>query len=130
MVRWLGRGMAGMWRARGAEVDVVTWAPTTPARRRRRGFDQAELLARVVASELRRPCLCLVSRRPGPPQTGRSEAERAGNPVFDAVRGAEGRRVLLIDDVVTTGATVAAAGRVLADSGAVRVHALAAAHPP
>src|SRR5688500_14690893 len=48
---------------------VVTWAPTSASRRRQRGFDQAELLARAVARRAGRPVARLLSRRPGPPQS-------------------------------------------------------------
>src|SRR5437773_10892718 len=48
-------------------VDVVTWAPTSAARRRQRGFDQARLLARAVALRIHRPCRALLARTPGPP---------------------------------------------------------------
>src|SRR5436853_66800 len=61
-------------------VDVVTWAPTTTARRRQRGFDQAEHLARAVGAALAvpvRPCLI---RRAGAAQTGRSAGERRRGP--------------------------------------------------
>lgn len=110
-------------------VDVVTWVPTTAARRRARGFDQAELLGRTVARGVGVPCRALLRRRPGPPQTGRPvEARRAG-PSFDARRPAPAR-VLLVDDVITTGATVAAAARALRSAGAVEVHVLAAARTP
>ena len=51
-LRWLGAGLALRVLSRSVAVDLVTWAPTTGAHRRRRGFDQAELLARVVAAEL------------------------------------------------------------------------------
>src|SRR5438552_3530764 len=47
---WLGDAMVAALDESAAGVDVVTWAPTTDARRRQRGFDQAEMLARAVAS--------------------------------------------------------------------------------
>jgi predicted amidophosphoribosyltransferase len=90
-------------------ADVVSWLPTTAARRRERGFDQAELLARALARRLDLPCRPLLRRRPGPSQTGRNRAERAGNVVFRARRRAAGRRAILVDDVCTTGATMRAA---------------------
>jgi predicted amidophosphoribosyltransferase len=98
------------------EVDLVTWAPTTPARRRARGYDQSELVARAVARHLRRPCRGLLRRVAGPAQTGRSAAARRGNPGFVLRRHRPGR-VLLVDDVITTGATVAAASRCLREGG-------------
>lgn len=113
-----------------AAVEVVTWAPTTADRRRRRGFDQAELLARGVARRLGRPCRGLLYRRPsGPCQTGRSLAERRHGPTFD-VRRPVTARVLLVDDVVTSGATVAAAAAALRAAGALSVHVVVAARTP
>ena len=110
-------------------ATVVTWAPTTADRRRARGFDQAQLLARAVARRLGLPCRGLLRRAPGPPQTGRSAEARQISPCFEPRRRVEGP-VLLIDDVVTTGATMAAAGRALARGGASSVQALAAARTP
>jgi predicted amidophosphoribosyltransferase len=111
-------------------ASVVTWVPTTAARRRERGFDQAELLARAVARRLRLPCRPLLRRAPGPAQTGRSRAERrTAPPAFTPRRPARGP-VLLVDDVVTTGATASAAARALRAGGAPRVLLLAAARTP
>jgi predicted amidophosphoribosyltransferase len=111
------------------EVDVVTWAPTTPARRRSRGFDQSELLARIVARRLGRPCRKLLARPDGVPQTGRSAADRWTGPRFVGRRAVPGR-VLLVDDVVTTGATVTIAARALRLCGATRIVVLALARTP
>ena len=109
---------------------VVTWVPTTTVRRRDRGFDQAELLARAVARRLRLPCRPLLRRAPGPAQTGRSRAERrVAPPSFTARRPTSGP-VLLVDDVVTTGATASAAARTLRGAGAPRILLLAAARTP
>jgi predicted amidophosphoribosyltransferase len=130
--------LGGLGRAAAALVaappDVVTWAPTSARRRRERGFDQAELLARVVGRALGRPARRLLVRAPGEAQTGRSRAERWTGPSFrpagpgrrPALRG---RAVLVVDDVVTTGATLAAAAAALRPSGAV-VHGLAIARTP
>jgi predicted amidophosphoribosyltransferase len=108
---------------------LVTWAPTTPARRRARGFDHAELLAREVARRTHRGARRLLERRPGPPQTGRAASERRIGPEFVA-RGAVAASVLLVDDVATTGATLAAAARSLRARGTTRVVALTAARTP
>jgi predicted amidophosphoribosyltransferase len=126
-VPFLARGMAAIV---PYEIDLVTWAPTTPARLRSRGFDQARLLSRAVARELGVPCRALVRRRPGPAQTGRDALARYSGPGFAARRPVAGRRVLLVDDVVTTGATVAAASRALRAAGAGEVHVVAAARTP
>lgn len=126
-VAWLAEGMAGL--IGPDEVEVLTWAPTSAERRRRRGFDHAELLARRVAGRLRLPCRALLSRAPGPPQTGRSLEERHLGPAFSPTRPMVGWRIAVIDDVVTTGATFDAAGRALRAAGAVHLLAVAAAHP-
>ncbi|HVF13755.1 MAG TPA: phosphoribosyltransferase family protein [Acidimicrobiales bacterium] len=128
---FLARGVAALTDNLGP-VDVVTWAPTTAARRRDRGFDQAELLARAVARRLDRgevACRRLLLRPPGPAQTGQPIQSRRDGPSFLPV-GRVPPRVLLVDDVVTSGATVAAAARALRAAGAVEVHVVAAARTP
>jgi predicted amidophosphoribosyltransferase len=128
-VPFLARGMAALSGGTDA-VDMVTWAPTTPARLRARGFDQAEVLARAVARRLGLPCRRLLRRRPGPAQTGRDAVARHAGPEFGGRGPVAGRRLLLVDDVVTTGATVSAAARALRDAGAVEVRVVAAARTP
>ncbi len=134
-LRWLANGMAGLVGSpdrAGRPAVVVTWAPTTTARRRDRGFDQAELLARAVARRLHLPCRRLLVRRPGPHQTGRSLAERRHGIAFRAV-GRPPRvapAVLLVDDVVTSGSTLSAAAGAVRRAGAGPVFALTAARTP
>lgn len=111
-------------------VDLVTWVPTTAVRRRARGYDQAELLARSVARHLGRPCPRLLSRRPGPPQTGRALAERSRGPQVSALRRIPGAAVLLVDDVVTSGSSVRVSALALRSAGARSVVVLAAARTP
>jgi predicted amidophosphoribosyltransferase len=129
VVRSLAGAMARQ--ARRHHVDVVTWAPTTAVRRRRRGYDQAEVLARAVAWRLGVPCRRLLRRvdQDAPPQTGRSREERLAGPVFVVRRRVRGE-VLVVDDVVTTGATLRAAEAALHQAGARAVHCLAAAATP
>jgi len=113
------------------DLDVVTWAPTGASRRHRRGFDQAELIARTVAHQLGVPCRRLLDRTAGvPAQTGRSRSERLHGPGFAASPAVAGRAVLLIDDVVTTGATLAAAATALRSAGATGVSSYAVAATP
>jgi predicted amidophosphoribosyltransferase len=110
-----------------AGVEAVTWAPTTAARRRRRGYDQAELLARALARRLRLPPRALLSRHPQDcSQTALGRSARLENPRF-RVRAGPPRRVLVVDDVTTTGATLSAAAAVLRRAGAAEVHGLTVA---
>jgi predicted amidophosphoribosyltransferase len=124
-VRWLAFQMAALVDAR--DIDVVTWVPTTAGRRTQRGFDQAELLARAIARQVRRPCRRLLVRGAGPPQTGRSMYERRAGPELDAKTVRDARRVLLVDDVITTGTTVEVAARALRTKGVEHVRVVAAA---
>jgi predicted amidophosphoribosyltransferase len=127
VVGWLAAAMAPL--VPPPLPDVVTWAPTTPARRRERGFDHAELLARAVGRLACRRSRRLLSRAPGRPQTGQPVAARRVGPAF-APRGRVPAAVLLVDDVATTGATIAAAAVALRDGGAERIVALTAARTP
>jgi predicted amidophosphoribosyltransferase len=111
------------------DYDAVTWAPTTGRRRRERGFDQAEVIARTAARQLHLPSRRLLVRRGGSGQTGRSRSERLHAPEFAARPGVAGLRVLLVDDVVTTGSTLAAACTALEQAGAEVVPAAVAATP-
>ncbi|MBE7004489.1 MAG: ComF family protein [Ruminococcaceae bacterium] len=107
----------------GGEFDIVTWAPVSEKRRRERGYDQAELLARAAAKCWdTRPERLLKKLRDNPPQSGLGAAERRGNVLGiygaaqpDKIKDA---RVLLIDDIVTTGSTLGECVRVLKESGA------------
>ena len=118
-------------RLRVGPVDVVTWAPTSGARARTRGYDQSELLARAVSRELGVPCRRLLYRSHGEQQTGHNRAERLHGVSFRSrVLRRAGRpplRVLLIDDVVTTGATLVAARAALHRAGVGSVVCVAAA---
>ena len=82
VVPWLAACMAEAVAAGEVETAVIAWAPTTPVHRRTRGFDPAELLARAVARRLRRPVRGVLTRSPGPPQTGLPAAARRVGPRF------------------------------------------------
>ena len=113
-----------------AEIDVVTWVPTTARHRRERGFDHGEMLARAVAKRLRRPARRLLTRPFDDPQTGRNKAQRAIGPTLHARPAASGRRVLIVDDVTTTGVTLANAACQLERAGAVDVVKATAGRTP
>jgi predicted amidophosphoribosyltransferase len=116
---------------RAHDLDVVTWAPTSRRRRRQRGFDQAEVVARRVAAQLGLPCRRLLERDGASvAQTGLDRATRLHGPTFRASPRAEGRAVLVIDDVVTTGSTLRSADRALRGAGAVAVLRAAVATTP
>jgi len=111
-------------------VDGIVPVPLHPARLAERGFNQAELLAAPCASHWGLPLLTrtLVRARATRPQTELDGAARRDNVAgaFRVSRPADvaGRRLLLVDDVLTTGATVAAAARVLRQHGAREVGVL------
>ena len=107
----------------GPAIDGIVPVPLHRSRERERGFNQAEVLARVVGRRLQRPVFrkTLQRIRPTPPQTGKLR-KRVQN-----VRGAfavrrpdeiRGRSLLLVDDVLTTGATVNECAKVLMKGGA------------
>ena len=106
--------------------------PLHPSRLRERGYNQAELLAKEIASALDRPLRTDVLKRTraAPPQvSSQSRSERIRN-VQDAFASApiDGEVVVLVDDVTTTGATLEAAARALGKAGAARVYGLAFAY--
>lgn len=122
-----GRHLAMKLRQELPEWDLLTWIPISKKRRRKRGYDQVELLAEAVSRELEtEPIQTLRKIRDNPPQSGISgEAKRRANVlgVYKVVDPGlvAGKRVLLLDDIVTTGATVSEASRVLLSAGAKEV---------
>jgi predicted amidophosphoribosyltransferase len=104
----------------GAVVPV----PTAASRSRRRGFDPAAELAGALAERLGAPLEpCLVRRGAGR-QVGRRRAERIGHPPQIHARGTAPRSAMLVDDVLTTGATLTACAKALRAAGAARVVAV------
>src|SRR6266576_4436064 len=119
-------------RLRGRQFDVIVPVPLHPARQRERGFNQASLLAELLSARISIQSKPLLERiRYTTTQTALDRAERMEN-LHDAFRlrknaDVRGLRVLLIDDVLTTGSTLSECARVLKDAGVISVHAATAA---
>lgn len=107
----LGGVLAAHVAADPPAVDVVTWVTTAPARRRRRGTDHAAVLAAAVGERIDVPVVPLLR-----------VATHAGEERLRASRHLPGSEVLLVDDVLTTGATAVAAASELLRAGAGRIH--------
>ena len=111
-------------------ADLVTWCPLSKKRRRERGFDQSELLARAVGKRLGLPVAGTLKKvKHTSPQSGLEEesARRAnarGAYVVLPECGLRGRRVVLVDDVVTSGATLSECAGLLMMAGAEEVYGL------
>ncbi len=124
----LARAFMNSWE-RG-EIDLVIPVPLHSKRRRQRGFNQAGLLGRGLARLAAVPFKddVLARTRNTPPQVGLTDSERLKNvhQAFRCARPAEiaRKRVLLVDDVMTTGATVGSATEALLNAGALRVSVL------
>lgn len=128
--RWIavrfGRHLA---RAVGETIDVVTYAPTTNLRLRRRGHDQSALIASSVARTLRVRHVRTLRRVDSRVQTGASRAQRMHGPRYVVRRRAvRGRTVLLVDDVLTTGSTLRHAREALLQAGAREVRCAVVAY--
>jgi predicted amidophosphoribosyltransferase len=130
----LGAAVARRWARIGVGTDLVTHVPVHAARARARGYDQAELIARAVAHHLHLPYAPFLAReRATIAQFDLDRHDRAANVAGAfAARPAPGtalvgRWVLLVDDVVTTGATLAACAEALERAGALGTSAITVA---
>jgi len=131
----MGAAVARRWARAGAAGDAFVPVPASPDRLRERGYDQAALIATAAARQLSLPVLEALERtRATTAQFDLDRAARATNlvdafrvrdlAIADAVRG---RWLVLVDDVVTTGATLGACATALLDAGALAVSAIAVA---
>lgn len=113
-----------------ASVDVVTWVPTTRSRVRKRGVDHAELLARWVGRRLGVPVRGLLVKTSRDAQTGRSRRQRMVGPTFVVSPLRNQPRIMVVDDVVTTGTSMRRARASLVAAGARLVVCVAVAATP
>ena len=125
----LGRCLAMRLSQEGPEeADLLTWVPVSPLRRLLRGYDQTELLALCVGRELGiRPVATLRKIRHNRKQSTIFDAAQRRANVLGAYRVRDpkqvaGKRIILIDDVLTTGATAGECARMLLTAGAKEVH--------
>ena len=113
--------------------DCITWVPLSRRRLRKRGYDQAGLLAKALAKETGRPCAPLLKKiRNAAPQSGRKSREERRSNIQGAYRPARradiaGKTILLIDDIVTTDSTLSECASVLLAAGASSVKAVTVA---
>ncbi|HEV2046866.1 MAG TPA: ComF family protein [Chthoniobacterales bacterium] len=131
VARWLFAALDDD-RLRQKRFDVIIPVPLHPARERERGFNQAALLAELASAQMSLQTRPLLERtRYTTTQTAFDRAERMENlhGAFRLRKSADVRklRVLLIDDVLTTGSTLSECARVLKKAGAISVHAATAA---
>lgn len=116
------------------DFDILTWVPIAPLRHLRRGYDQVELIAIALGKELEvTPQRTLRKIRNTPPQSGiREDAHRRANVLcaYRCIRPSEikGKRVLLLDDIITSGATASECARTLLIAGAKEVYCAAIAN--
>lgn len=116
-----------------ANADILTWIPISERRLKKRGFDQVELLAEKMTQELQIPAMALLWKRRDNPQQSKivGHAQRRANVLgaYEAInqQSIAGKRILLLDDILTTGATAGECARILLEAGAKEVHFAAVA---
>lgn len=127
----LGSYMSELVKREALKVDIVTFVPISKNVRRKRGYNQAKLLAETVSSKVNKPCLELLEKvKETKDQIGLNKEERWGNVSdcfkFNEKLCIEGKNILLVDDVITTGATAVNCVKLLKKFGAGRVYILTA----
>lgn len=118
--RWLDEALSY------TETDVVTFVPTAQNRVRSRGFDQSRVIAKHFCVSRELPFDVLLVRHGSSRQVGAEKQARESQVVgaYSAKKRLNGEKVLLIDDITTTGVTLSEAARVLKKNGAGKVDAI------
>ena len=128
-----GRLLAMKLLSEGADFDILSWVPISRLRKWRRGYDQVQLIAEAVGKELGvTPVSTLIKFRNNRPQSRLGSAPQRRANAMGVYRLAKGidvqnKRILLLDDIITTGATAGECARVLLTAGAKEVSCAAIA---
>lgn len=135
--RSYARGYAAVLARRLPEIgdryDLITWVPVSRRRKLKRGYDQVELIAHALCKELGvTPVACLKKIRHNPPQSGITSAAARRANVLGVYKVPDpetvaGKRILLLDDIITTGATISECAKTLMAAGATEVYGVAVA---
>ena len=117
------------------DYDVLTWVPVSRRRLRKRGYDQVAVIASALGKELGTPAVSVLQKqRHTPPQSTLSDASHRRANILGAYKvnnpkQIAGKRVLLVDDIITTGATISECARTLITAGAKEVWCVSVAAP-
>lgn len=114
---------------KGISCDYITWVPLSKSRYRKRGYNQSKVIADYLARRNgfnKKPLIKKIRNNPAQSGTGGREARKANvTGVYEAVNTdiIRGKTILIIDDVVTTGATLSECSKVLKSAGAAKIYA-------
>jgi len=113
--------------------DIISWVPVSTRRLRERGYDQSEIIARALADVLDIPCVKLLCKTKENKRqsslNSKEERKRNVTGVYRCIAKEEliGNRILLVDDIVTSGETISEAAKMLRKSGCTEIYAAAVA---
>lgn len=133
LAKFLSVFMVDRYMATPQNAEVITWVSMHPSKLKKRGYDQAELLAKETALRLGLPCEQLVEcvkLHKNFAQLGADERREEARSAFTCTSQVKGKRILVIDDVLTTGSTMDAVAHVLKKAGAKEVVGLTLCSTP